>query len=355
MNGRRNTLTLVVIATITLLLALAALYLGSTSIIWGTTPHQSLPDFLRALGGREGMASTIVYEWRMPRVLAALAFGAALGASGAIFQTLTRNNLGSPDVLGFSTGAYTGVLLVTLVFGAGGLAVSSTDPGIVQAIAALGTTGGALLGGFGTAVLVYLFAYRDGVQGFRLIIVGIAISAMLQSINTYLLLSAGEEVAMAASIWGAGSLGLVAWPTLLPVLGVLVLLVPALVITVPYIRQLELGDDMAAAHGVQVERARRWILLVGVALVAVTTAISGPIAFIALSAPQIARLTMRSPGIPIGASALVGSALLVGADVLAQQALPTTLQVGIVTVVIGGVYLVTMLITSAMKNLRRPT
>jgi iron complex transport system permease protein len=118
------------------------------------------------------------------------------------------------------------------------------------------------------------------------------------------------------------------------------------------VRQLELGDDVAASHGVPVERARRGILLVGVALVAVTTAIAGPIAFIALSAPQIARISLRSAGIPVGASAVVGAALLVGADLLAQQALPKAVPVGIVTVVIGGAYLVSLLVVGAIRTLR---
>jgi iron complex transport system permease protein len=312
----------------------------------------STGDFLRAFTGQEGIRSTMVLQWRMPRIVAALAFGAALGASGAIFQTLTRNALGSPEVLGFSTGSYTGVLVVTVVLGAGGLVADAEEAPVLAALASLGTTGGALLGGLLTAVVVYALAYRNGMQGFRLIIVGIAVAAMAHALNTFLLLRAGDEVAMAASIWGAGSLALVGWPTLLPVLVVLAFLAPAVAMSLSTVRQLELGDDVAASHGVPVERARRGILLVGVALVAVTTAIAGPIAFIALSAPQIARISLRSAGIPVGASAVVGAALLVGADLLAQQALPKAVPVGIVTVVIGGAYLVSLLVVGAIRTLR---
>jgi ABC-type cobalamin transport system permease subunit len=210
-----------------------------------------------------------------------LAFGAALGVSGALFQTLTRNNLGSPDILGFSTGAYTGVLLLTIGLGTGGVALAGSTsaesgaagtsddaPFLLTAVSSLGTAGAALIGGVLTAVVVYVLAFKDGIHGFRLIIVGIAVSALLQAVNTYLLLTASEEVAMGASIWGAGTLSLVSWSSLLPVLVVLAVLVPVIGLSVRALHQLELGDDMAAAHGVGVERVRRRILLAGVVLVA---------------------------------------------------------------------------------------
>lgn len=349
-----------------LALALAALYLGSTSVLWSDSPRMPATQFVRAFRGDQGISSTIVYQWRMPRVVAALAFGAALGVSGALFQTLTRNNLGSPDILGFSTGAYTGVLLLTIGLGTGGVALAGSTsaesgaagtsddaPFLLTAVSSLGTAGAALIGGVLTAVVVYVLAFKDGIHGFRLIIVGIAVSALLQAVNTYLLLTASEEVAMGASIWGAGTLSLVSWSSLLPVLVVLAVLVPVIGLSVRALHQLELGDDMAAAHGVGVERVRRRILLAGVVLVAVTTALSGPIAFIALSAPQIARRTVRAPGIPLLASALTGSALLVAADLCAQQALPTTVPVGLITVIIGGVYLVALLGTETVRALRR--
>lgn len=346
----RDRVVLAGLAVLTLAIAVLALYLGSSSVIFSDTPHGTFGQMLEALGG-EGPKAMIVQQWRLPRVVAGLAFGAALGASGAIFQTLTRNALGSPDVLGFSTGSFTGVLLVTVVLGTGGIA--GGDSALAQALASLGDTGGALLGGIGAAIAVYVLAYRDGIQGFRLIIVGIAVAATLSSVNTLLLLRAQEEVAMAASIWGAGSFDLMSWPALLPTLGVLALLTPAVIAAVPVIHQLELGDDTAAMHGVAVERARRIILLIAVALVAVATAVAGPIAFIALSAPQAGRLLVRRPGIPILPAALMGALLLTCADVASQQLVPQTVPVGMVTVVLGGLYLVVLLLAQAVRSLRR--
>lgn len=347
---RRDRIVLGALIFATVAIALLALYLGSSSVIYSDTPHGTLGDLFEALRG-DGPRAMIVREWRLPRVVAGLAFGAALGASGAIFQTLTRNALGSPDVLGFSTGSYTGVLVVTVLLGAGGLA--SSDSALAQAAAALGDTGGALLGGIGAAIAVYVLAYRDGIQGFRLIIVGIAVAATLSSVNTFLLLRAKEEVAMAASIWGAGSFDLMSWPALLPALAVLALLTPVVIACVPVIHQLELGDDTAAMHGVRVERARRIVLLIAVALVAVSTAVAGPIAFIALSAPQIGRLLVRRPGIPILPASLVGALLLTSADVVSQQLVPQTVPVGMVTVVLGGVYLVALLLAQSFRSMRR--
>jgi iron complex transport system permease protein len=322
-------------------LVLIALALTAVSLSRGDFPL-SAGELLQALLGRGGFATTVVLEWRLPRSLAALVFGAALALSGAIFQTLTRNPLGSPDVLGFSTGAYTGVLLLTLVAG----------PAATGVLGAATTTVGALVGGLGTAVIVYLLARRDGVQGFRLIVVGIGVAAMLHALNVWMLLQAKEEVAMAASMWGAGTLSLIDWNSLLPVLVLLIVVVPALALCVPLMQQLELGDDAAAVHGVAVERTRRRILLLAVVLVAAVTALSGPIAFVALSAPQIAKRLVRGTGIPLAASAATGAVLLSGADLVAQHVLPTALPVGVITIVLGGLYLVALLLSPALQTLR---
>ncbi|GAA1484599.1 FecCD family ABC transporter permease [Brachybacterium fresconis] len=321
-------------------LVLAAVALTLISLSRGDFP-MGPGQLLQALAGRGEFTSTIVLQWRLPRAVAAVVFGAALALSGAIFQTLTRNPLGSPDVLGFSTGAYTGVLLLTLV----------APPALAGTLGGAATAIGALAGGLGTAVVVYLLARRDGVQGFRLIVVGIAVAAMLHAVNVWILLQAQEEVAMAASMWGAGTLSLIDWAGMLPVLVLLVLAVPAMLVCVPLMRQLELGDDVAAVHGVAVERTRRRILLLAVVLVAAVTALSGPIAFVALSAPQLAKRLVAGTGIPLGASAATGAVLLGGADLVAQHVLPTALPVGVVTIVLGGVYLVGLLLAPALQRL----
>ncbi|MFT4218066.1 MAG: iron chelate uptake ABC transporter family permease subunit [Micropruina sp.] len=323
---RRGLLVATVVSVIALVLAVVALGLGDLPL--------SPAEVVQALFATDGsFTSTVVRDWRLPRVLGALVFGAALALSGAIFQSLTRNPLGSPDVIGFATGAYTGALLALTVIGAGAVSASA----------------GALVGGLLTAVVVYLLAYRRGMQGFRLIIVGIAVTAMLHAANLFLLLRAQEDVAMAAAIWGAGSIALLGWPALVPAMGGLVLCTPGLLL-VPSLRQLELGDDAAAAHGVSVERSRIGLVLFAVALVAIVTASTGPIAFVALAAPQVARRLTGSAGIPLVSSAAVGAVVLLGADLIAQHVLPADVPVGIVTVVLGGVYLLTLLVHEARSR-----
>lgn len=325
--ARRSVIVGSIITLAVIALALASLALGDYPL--------SIPEVVAAIFTDQGFASKIVLEWRMPRVAAAIIFGAALGASGALFQTLTRNPLGSPDIIGFSTGSYTGAIIALTVVGSGVVSVSI----------------GALAGGLLTALVVYLLAWRGGVQGFRLIVVGIAITALLTSVNTFLLLRAQVEVAMAASIWGAGSLSLVDWEDAITAFVPLAVLAIATFAVVRPLRQLELGDDAAHAHGVRTEATRLSVLIVGVALIAIVTAITGPIAFIALAAPQISRRLHRSAGIPIGGAALTGALLLLGADLIAGHLLPTAIPVGMVTVVIGGVYLIALLVQEARKQL----
>nr|WP_239157753.1 iron chelate uptake ABC transporter family permease subunit [Streptomyces sp. SID13726] len=291
---------------------------------------------LSALTGREtGFVREIVVEWRLPRVVAALVFGAALGVSGAVFQSLLRNPLADPGIIGFSHGSYTGALVVILV-------VNGTYAQLV---------GGALLGGMATAVAVYVLAYRRGVQGFRLIVVGIGVSAMLESLNIWLILKADLDEAMSAAAWGAGSLNGVSWDQV--AIGgacIAVLLLPAGALSRP-LRQMELGDDVAASQGVRVSPARLGLILVGVALTATVTAASGPIAFISLVAPQIARRLARTAGITLVPAAFVGALLCLASDYLAQHVAPTPLPVGIITVVLGGGYLGYLLVTEARRRL----
>jgi iron complex transport system permease protein len=308
--------------------AVLALMTGSSSL----SPGQVLSALT---GGESGLTRTIVVEWRLPRVVAALVFGAALGVSGAVFQSMLRNPLADPGVIGFAQGSYTGGLIV----------IVAVNGGYAQ------VAGGALLGGLATAVAVYVLAYRRGVQGFRLIVVGIGVSAMLDSLNTWLILKTDLDRALSAAAWRAGSLNGVSWDQV--VLGgvcIAVLLVVAGLLSRP-MRQLELGDDAAAAQGVRVAPVRLGLVVVGVALTAAVTAASGPIAFLSLVAPQIARRLARTAGITLAPAALVGALLCLSADYIAQHLTPTPLPVGLITVVLGGGYLGWLLFTEARSRM----
>jgi iron complex transport system permease protein len=325
---RRSLLVCTALAFAIAVMAVLALMTGSYRL----GPGQVISALT---GGESGLLHQIVVEWRLPRVAAALVFGAALGVSGAIFQSMLRNPLAEPSLLGFTQGSYTGALIVILV----------VDGTYLQLV------GGALLGGIATAIVVYLLAYRRGVQGFRLIVVGIGISAILDSLNTWLILKADLDQALSAASWRAGSLNGVSWDQV--VIGstaIAVLLLAAGSLSRP-MRQMELGDDAAASQGVRISPARLGLTVVGVALTATVTAATGPIAFIALVAPQIGRRLARTAGITLAPAALVGAVLCLGADYIAQHVAPTPLPVGIVTVMLGGGYLGWLLFTEARRRL----
>ncbi|WP_241488111.1 FecCD family ABC transporter permease [Leucobacter japonicus] len=322
-------------ALVTLVIGVATMLAIVLSIAIGATSLQIGDVVQGLLGTADGGTVLVVREWRLPRALLAALFGLALGMSGAIFQSLTRNPLGSPDVIGFSSGSYTGALIVLLVTGGGYAAVAT----------------GALVGGIITALVVFVLAYRGGVQGFRLIIVGIGVSAMLAAVNMYLMLRATVEEQLTAGVWGSGSLNGITIETLGPVLVVLLVLVPAALALSPGLRVLELGDDAAGSLGSRPTRVRLVAVVVGVALVALVTAAAGPIAFIALVAPQIARRLTRSAGVGLLAAGLTGAFLLVVSDFAAQRAFaPLQLPVGIVTVCVGGVYFVWLLVRETQRR-----
>jgi len=316
-------------ALVCLGLVLAALAVGVLEL---STGDIAVPpaDVLRALAGEGSQAyHLVVVEWRLPRVLLALLLGVALGLAGAIFQAITRNPLGSPDVIGFTTGAYTGVLIVTVYAGTGYYLVAA----------------GGLAGGLITAIAVYLFAYRRGVQGFRLIIVGIAVSAMLGAANQWFIVKVNLQAALAAAVWEQGTLNGLGWDQVGPVALGVGLLCVALLAYGNRLAILEMGDDAAAALGVRVPVARLAYLVIGVALTAVATAAAGPISFVALAAPQLAGRLARTPGIALAPSAAMGAFLLVFSDWLAQRLFaPTQLPVGVVTVAVGGIYFIWLLI-----------
>lgn len=283
------------------------------------------------LGGGDENIRMVVVEWRLPRLLLACLLGAALGMSGAIFQSLTRNPLGSPDIIGFSAGSYTGALVVILLLSGGYYE----------------TAAGALTGGIATAACVYLFAYRRGALGFRLIVVGIGISAMLGAFNAWMIRQADLPAAMSVAIWGAGSLNGLSFEQVFPVVALLALLAPFLGVLSRPMRQLELGDDAAVMSGINATRLRLMLMIAGVALTALATAAAGPIAFISLAAPQIARRITRAAGVALIPSALTGALLLTIADWVAQHGFPVQLPVGVMTVSIGGFYFLWLLIREA--------
>ncbi|MCX2925758.1 FecCD family ABC transporter permease [Streptomyces sp. NEAU-W12] len=272
----------------------------------------------------------IVTELRLPRVLVGLLAGASLGLAGALFQSVSRNPLGSPDILGLGQGATAGALVVIVLFS-----------GTAQQVAL-----GALAGGLVTGFALYALAWKRGVHGYRLVLVGIGVSAIVTAVNGYLLTKSDIVDAARAVVWMTGSLDGRDWDQVRPLLALCAVLVPLVLAHSRGLRMMEMGDDVSYALGVRVERVRMVLMLSAVLLTASATAASGPVGFVALTAPQLARRLTRSPGPNLMPSMCMGAALLVSADWVSQRAFGAEqLPVGVVTGVLGGVYLLWLLVT----------
>lgn len=266
---------------------------------------------------------------RLPRALTAAFVGALLGMSGAVFQSISRNPLGSPDIIGFTSGAATAAVFQIIVFGGGMLATALA----------------AVVGGMLTALAVYVLARRDGVTGgLRLVLVGIGVGAVVSALSALLIARANIDDAMVAQLWGAGSLLGRGWTHVWLTLAALAIVTPLLLVLGRRLALMEMGDDAAHSVGVRVERTRFVAMLVGVTAAAAATAVAGPIAFIAFASGHIARHLAPVPGVLVGLSALVGAVLLAGADLLAQNLdVGMRTPVGLVTSLLGGVYLLWLL------------
>lgn len=318
------------------MLLLLAVLLAGTGLLIGDYPLTP-SQVVTALWGPESFERMVVVEWRLPAAASSVVFGALLGVGGGIFQSLTRNPLGSPDVIGFDAGAYTAVVVAMLVVG-------TSASGTVAAAA--------IAGGLATALLVYLLSARRGVTGFRLIIVGIAVAAALGAVNAYLITRANVADAMSVGFWGAGTLARVDISSLPLWFGLAVLVAVGAAWLAPSLRMIELGDDGARGLGVAVDRGRLLLIVVGVASTAVVTAAAGPIGFVALAAPQLARRLMRSPGVTLAGSAAMGAALLSAAQLCSTIAatFARPVPVGLITVCVGGLYLIWLLLREGRRN-----
>lgn len=327
--ARRRVLVVGVLVAVVLALVLLALSIGdyplSPARIWTTL-----------WGGGERVESYVLFQVRAPRVVMAVVVGACLGVAGALLQALLRNPLASPDLLGISGGSSVAAVFVLLILGI-------TGP--VLAVAAFA-------GGMLVAALLLLAGRRVGDGGYRLVLAGIGVSFLSISIVGYLLARAKIELAASALVWMTGSLSATAWWQVLVVAAVGVATLPATIAAARWLPLTQLGAPTAAGLGVRPPTVRLVTVLTAVLLTAVTCAFTGPISFIALCAPAIARPLLGHGAVGIGSSALVGAALLTSADLVAQFALPgQSLPVGVVTGAIGALFLLWILATSKGRQL----
>jgi iron complex transport system permease protein len=300
----------------------------SVTLMVGNTFYP--PDEVIAviLGQTVPGASFTVGELRLPRAVLAVLAGASFGIAGVTFQTLLRNPLASPDIIGISSGASAAAVI--------GIVVLSLDGPAVSAMA----LAGALL----TAAAIYLLSNKGGFAGTRLILIGIGLAAMLQSVVSYVLSRAAEWDIQTAMQWLTGSLNSASWDRVAPLALVCAVVIPLLLIQARSLGMLQLGDDSAAGLGVRVHTTRILLILGAVTLLAVATASVGPIAFVAFMAgPIAARITGPGAALMVPAG-LVGALLVLSSDLIAQFAFDTRYPVGVVTGVLGAPYLIYLLI-----------
>ncbi len=321
--GRRRTLVPAVLAGAVLALFAVYVLLGTYSF--------TIPDFFRILFGEQIPGATyILMESKLPRAVVGTLIGLGFGIAGAVFQTLLRNPLASPDIIGISYGASASAVCAIVLFGAAGTAVSAA----------------ALTGALLVALAIYLLSRRGGVAGYRLVLVGIGFAAVLQALVNFLLTRTDIRTASEALVWLNGSLNNSSWDRAAVLAGFLLVLLPAAAVLARTLRGLELGDDAAAGLGIRVERARLGLIVVAVGLAAAATAAAGPVAFIAFLSGPIARRLMHGQA-SLLAAGLVGSCIVLAADFVGANLVPgVTLPVGVVTGALGAPFLLWLLVTS---------
>lgn len=315
---------------------LAVVLVALVSLSLGDFPLTPVDVWRTLWGAGDRAQSYVIFQVRAPRLVMALLVGAALGAAGALLQSLLRNPLASPDLLGISGGAGAAAVFAMLTLGLGG-------PLLALA---------AFLGGLVVAAFLLLAGRHRADGGYRLILAGVGVAFLTIAITNYLMVRAKVELAQAALIWLTGSLASTPWWNVLTVAVVVILAIPAVVACARWLPLTQMGASTAAALGVRTSTVRIVTVITAVVLTAVTCAFVGPIAFIALCAPAIARPLLGHGAVGIGTSAAIGAVLLAAADLVAQFAIPGySMPVGVVTGAIGAVFLLWLLATSKGRNL----
>jgi len=322
-----------------LLFAAVAVAAALLSLSIGTS-KVPLPDVVEVLlgGGRRGQR-LIVLDLRLPRVATGLLVGIAFAVSGALLQTLSRNALASPDIVGVNSGASAGAVAVIVLAGSGGGNISGFAGKVGIPLAAV--VGGLLA----TVIVGVLSIQRGQVDGGRVVLIGVGIAAAANSLVAWMLVIGDVNDAGRAAAWLAGSLNSREWSDAVPVLIAVVVLLPVAMMFNRDLSAMVLGDDVASALGVRVARIRLLLLIVATVLAAMATAGAGPIAFVALVAPQVAVRLTRMERPPLVTSALLGAAFVVLADLIARNGLgwlhvgPYELPVGVLTAAAGAPYL----------------
>lgn len=320
------------------LLALATVAAMALHVAFGGTPL-AYPDVVRALLGDESNPRThlAVTEFRAPRMVAAVVVGACLAAAGAITQTVARNPLASPDLLGVTAGASLGAVSALVVAGGG-------HAGLSGLAATVGMPAAAFAAGIVSGVAVYLLSYRRGLDSYRLVLAGLGISGLAASLTTWILTLGDVTSAAQALTWMMGSLNGKEWETVQPLAVSGTVLLLAAMLGGRWLLLTSLGEDTAVGLGTRIGVVRLVVLSIAVLLASVATVAAGPVAFVALASPRIARALAGTVIPSVGVSALVGAIFVLLADTLSANALAAPLPVGVATAVVGAPFLIHLIL-----------
>lgn len=310
------------------LLVVWAVTLGSFVIPFGDV-------FLAMIGRGTEDTEMVVRSLRLPRVLVAVLMGACLAISGTIFQGIARNPLVSPDIIGISSGA-TLFAVTWMILGIG--------PAALLPLAAF-------VGAVVSAGVVYGLSWKHGIAMNRLILVGIGVGAVVSAGSTYMTVKFPIEITRPAIVWSMGSIYASQWDDVALLAVSLAVLGPLAVVLMESLRTLQFGDTVSRSLGVSLERTRLTLIVVGCALAAVSVALAGPIGFVALIVPHMARMIVGPPtGSVLVFTALLGAIMLLASDMVAQHLLPVTLPVGVVTGAVGAPYFLYLLYRSNERS-----
>ena len=319
---------------VTSCLALLSCILCCAMLMLGNTIHP-VNDVIRALGGEHVQGvSFAVNTIRLPRMLAGIFAGFAFGLAGTIFQTMLRNPLANPNIIGITTGSSAAAVFCIVILHASGAVIS-----IVSVIA-----------GLVTVMLIYILSKEKSFSIGRLILIGIGIQAMLNAIISYLLLIGTEQDIPAAIRWLSGSLNGSQMHELPALIISVIILTPIVTVLGKHLSILELGEQSAVSLGVNTDRTRMVLIVSSVCMIAIATSITGPIAFVSFLAGPIAKRLVGVSYSNIIPAGLVGANLVLAADLIGQFAFVVRYPVGVITGIIGAPYLVYLLIRMNRKG-----
>ena len=319
---------------VTILLVVLLVALALSDLALGHRAY-SMNDLVGAVWGRSDEGTRfVILQLRMPRTLIGCVAGLAFGMAGIGFQHLLRNMMASPDIIGITAGANTAAIFGIVVLGLSGMPLACL----------------AVMGGLLTALLVMALAWRGSFDPTRLILIGIGVAAGFNALGSWLMIRSDQWDIQAATRWLTGSLADAQW-TDLPILATTTLFGAMLLLALDRnVSTLQLGPEMAAGLGVRVSRVQFEVIIVGVLLLAVATATTGPISFVSFLSGPIAAVLVGRGASALIQSGLVGGCLVLGSDIVAQHLPTTQVPVGIITSIVGGPVLIAIMVLMTRRQ-----